>query len=60
MNIKGGESLPLTRTTLLATPSSGAKIIPCLPRNAPKFLFVCTRDSTNSRNPCEKLSQIQF
>ena len=34
---KGGESLPLTRTTLLATPSSGAKFISTQPRNAPEF-----------------------
>ena len=34
---KGGESLPLARTTLLATPSSGAKFILTQPRNAPKL-----------------------
>ena len=34
---KGGESLPLARTTLLATPSSGAKFISTQPRNAPKL-----------------------
>lgn len=34
---KGGESLPLARTTLLATPSSGAKFILTQPRNAPEF-----------------------
>lgn len=34
---KGGESLPLAHTTLLATPSSGAKFILTQPRNAPKL-----------------------
>ena len=34
---KGGESLPLAHTTLLATPSSGAKFILTQPRNALKL-----------------------
>ena len=34
---KGGESLPLARTTLLTTPSSGVKFILTQPRNAPKL-----------------------
>ena len=35
---KGGESLPLARTTLLTTPSSGVKFILTQPRNAPKLI----------------------
>ena len=44
---KGGESLPLARTTLLATPSSGAKFILTQPRNAPKLTAQAGTDLEN-------------
>ena len=44
---KGGESLPLAHTTLLATPSSGAKFILTQPRNAPKLTVQAGTDLEN-------------
>ena len=42
---KGGESLPLAHTTLLATPSSGVKFILTQPPQRPKTHNACKKNS---------------